>query len=141
MARVKAVLCGVLLLMLAGNVLFAQGPALDDSYVNRNQIDYGPLKVSNVAGIARDEQGAAVPSVRILLFTEKEHQMVASVTTDEKGMFSFGNIPYGRYRLVAKSAFCPANVPIEIGYFGKKQLYLHMIAGAVDTCSYGALKN
>ncbi len=114
---------------------------MDDSYVNRNQIDYGPLKLSSVAGIARDEQGTAVPSVRILLFTEKEHKMIASITTDKNGMFSFGNIPHGRYRLVAKSAFCPANVPIEVGYFGKKQLNLRMIAGAIDTCSYGTLKN
>ena len=137
----KAVLYSVLLLTLAANALFAQESAADDSYVNRNQIDYGPLKLSIVAGIARDEDGTAVPSVRILLFTEKEHKMIASVTTDEKGLFSFGNIRYGRYRLVAKSAFCPANVPIEIGHFGKNQLHLHMIAGAIDTCSYGTLKN
>jgi hypothetical protein len=137
----KAVLYGVLLLMLAGNVLFAQDPVVDDSYVNRNQIDYGPLKISSVTGIARDEHGTAVPSVRMLLFTEKEHKMIASATTDDKGMFSFRDIPYGWYRLVTKSAFCAANVPIEVGHFGKKQLHLHMIAGAIDTCSYGTLKN
>ena len=95
MAYLKAVFCAVLLLAAAGDALASQEAGTDDSYVNRNQVDYGSLKVSTVTGVARDEHGTAVPSARILLFTEKEHKLVASTTTNEKGMFSFGHIPYG----------------------------------------------
>jgi Carboxypeptidase regulatory-like domain len=138
---VKGVLCCAFVLLLSVGAMFAQVVGQDDSYVNRNQIDYGPLRLSRVAGIARDEHGAVVPAIRVLLFTEQDHKLVASTVTDERGSFVLDHIPSGRYRLVAKSVFCPANVPIQVDNSGQRLLHLHMRVGGIDTCSYGTLKN
>jgi hypothetical protein len=113
----------------------------DDTYVNRNQIEVRPLKLSRITGIAKDEEGAVIVGVRLLLFSDPGHKLIASTVTDQDGVYAFGHIARGRYRLVAKSlAFCPANVAIQVRYFGKKQLHLHMVVGDLDTCSFGDLK-
>src|SRR5579864_1823419 len=41
-------------------------------YENHNQIDYGPLKISGVGGIATDPSDARVPHACVLLFTERK---------------------------------------------------------------------
>jgi hypothetical protein len=117
-----------------------QAVCQDDSYTDRNQIDPAPIKLSRVMGIAKDPQGVAIPGVRVLLFTDPDHKLVATTTTDEKGFFALEQVSQGRYRLVTKSAFCSANVPIKVQRSGNKQLHLHMVVGGIDACSYGDLK-
>ena len=137
----RAVFSGVLFLALAAPSLCAQDAGKDDSYLDKNQVDPPALKISRVAGVAKDSQGVAIPSVQILLFTEQDHKLMATAVTDKEGEFFLEDVPEGRYRLVAKSIFCPANVPIWVRRTGKKYLYLHMVVGGIDTCSYGTLKN
>jgi Carboxypeptidase regulatory-like domain len=132
---------GVLFLAIATQSLCAQDAGKDDSYVDQNQVEPAALKMSHIAGIAKDSQGVAVPSVQILLFTEKDHKLVATTATDKEGEFFLEDVPAGRYRLVAKSLFCPANIPILVRRSGKKELVLHLVPGGTDSCSYGTLKN
>jgi hypothetical protein len=132
---------GVLFLAIATQSLCAQVAGKDDSYVDRNQINPPALKMSRVAGVAMDSQGVAIPSVQILLFTEQGHKLVTTAVTDKEGEFFLEEVPAGRYRLVAKSVFCPANVPIRVSRSGKKHLFLHLVPGGIDSCSYGTLKN
>ncbi len=113
----------------------------DDSYVNRNHLDYGPLAMSRVEGVARDRDEVVLPGIRVLLFSDPDHKLIAATVTGKDGTFTFGQVVRGAYRLVTKSSFCPANVPIVVSRVGeKKKLYLHMIPGTVDTCSFGDLE-
>jgi hypothetical protein len=115
----------------------------DTSYENHNQIDYGPLQVQQITGIAKDPRGVALPKVCLFLFTENDHKLIASTATDDKGEFRIEPVAPGKYRLVAKySWFCSANVPLMVKKRGDKSrtLVLHMRPPAVDTCSFGAFK-
>ena len=108
----RAALGGVLFLALAAQSLCAQDAGKDDSYVDKNQSEPEVLKVSRVAGVARNSQGTPIQGVDILLFTEQGHKLMATAVTDKEGEFFLEEVPPGRYRLVAKSLFCPANIPI-----------------------------
>ena len=118
------------------------GCSNEEAYENRNQIDYGPLKVSAVGGIATDPSKVPVPNACVLLFTERSHHLVSKTATDGDGLFNLARIKNGRYRLVVKApGFCSANVPIVVGArAGRKRLALHMKMGEIDSCSYGDLK-
>jgi hypothetical protein len=113
-----------------------------DNYENHNQIDYGPLRVSRIDGVATDPADAPVPSACVLLFTERSHQLVSKTGTDDRGEFRLAKIKNGRYRLVVSAGgFCSANVPIQVqAGSGAKSLKLHMRMGGIDTCSYGDVK-
>jgi hypothetical protein len=115
----------------------------DLSYENRNQTDYGPLRVSAVRGTAKDAQGVAVPKVCVGIFTETDHKLIASTQTDDNGHFNFKNIPEGNYRLVAKyEGFSPANAKLRIERRSrkKKSLAVQMRFAGLDTSSYVELK-
>ena len=123
----------------------AQVPESDDSYENHNQVDYGPLKVSKLRGVAVDPGDGPVPQTLVLLFTEKGHKLVAKTLADKSGHFHIKYARKGRYRLVAKAyGLCTANVPIIVsaGSTDKNgtHLLLHMEPGGIDSCSYGEVK-
>jgi hypothetical protein len=132
---------GVLFLALAAPSLCAQDVGKDDSYVDRNQSEPAVLKVSRVAGVATNSQGTPIQGVDILLFAEQRHKLIATAVTDKEGEFFLEEVPPGRYRLVAKSLFCPANVPIWVRRSGQRDLLLHLVPNGMDSCSYGTLKN
>ena len=124
----------------------AQGQKLGDTmvYENRNQIDPKPLKLHDVRGIAKAEDGSPIPAMNIGIFTDGTHALVALTRTDRNGEFSFSHVLAGRYRLVAEyAAFCTANVPILLdsrarGHSGQA-VELHMRVGGLDVCSFGSL--
>ena len=112
------------------------------AYENHNQIDYGPLSVRQVAGLAHDDNGDLIPNMNVGLFTEKEHALVAVAQTGGDGKFIFKGVAPGRYRLVAKSeGFCTANVPIAVGNSKRANsiIELHMKVGRIDSCSFGSI--
>lgn len=117
-------------------------------YENRNQIDYGPLKVSAVQGwsvirVADHDENFGAPGAWYGLFTETEHKLLSSVSADSTGHFSFQRVPPGRYRLVAKTQnLCAANVPLVVVKRKPSHntyLLIHFSPSGVDTCSYGEL--
>ena len=135
-----------IIVILAAVVANAQSPKPDDAmvYENRNQIDPRPLKVHDVHGVAKAEDGALIPAMNIGIFTEGTHALVASTKTNQDGQFTFSHIPVGRYRLVAEyPAFCTANVPILVASQTLRHsgpaVELHMRVGGIDICSFGGL--
>ena len=118
------------------------GCSNEEAYENHNQIDYGPLKVSGVGGVAIDPSDAPVSKACVLLFTERGHHLVSKTATDGDGHFNLAKVKNGRYRLVVKAyGFCSANAPITVRIgAGDNRLVLHMKMGGVDSCSYGDLK-
>ena len=129
-------------------IVLAMGTAstcvAQSTYENHNQIDYGPLALSQIAGIAKDQNGVVISQVTMGLFTEKEHALLAIAQTDPDGKFSFKQVAADHHRLVAKSeAFCTANVPIVIKRTkgSRSLLDLHMIVGGIDKCSWGSVSH
>jgi hypothetical protein len=129
--------------VLATAVQAGQTTCADLTYESRNQIDYGPLRVSVISGIAQDAEGGRIPDVCVGVFTEKEHRLVAMAHSDESGRFELKAVPVGKYRLVAKyEGFCPANARLRIGRLArrKKLLTVQVRPTGIDTCSYIELK-
>lgn len=113
------------------------------AYENRNQVEYDPLPIQSVSGIALDKDGVSIPGVCLGLFTERKHRLIERTVTDQKGNFKFRRLPSGRYRLVAKySGFCPANTSLLVKrdssnkILRRKRLVLHMEFVGIDRCSY-----
>ena len=124
-------------------------------YENRNQVDPKPLSIDLVSGqvvvtsgevngTARDI--GAVTEACLGLFTEKDHQLVATASVDSEGRFILGAVPEGKYRLVVRAdPLCLANVPLRVvrgkrDGARKKQIVVHMRAAGIDTCSYADYK-
>jgi len=140
----RSILLGILTVALILVAHQGRGQAIShpnsDDYEDRNFIDYGPIKLSQVSGVARDPLGLPVVNLRLLLFTERKHVLLFKSQTDDNGTFKFSKVPNGRYRLVAKTlGFCTANVPIivQVGRGYPRKLLLHMTLGHLDSCSYG----
>ena len=145
-----SILRSVLVALLAAFLLnraglaYAQVPDGPMVYESHNQVDPKPLKMHSVVGFARAENNSVIPKMEIGLFTEGNHSLMATASTNQDGEFSFAHIPAGRYRVVAKHpAFCTANVPIivESDRLGSrvKTLELNMKVGGIDVCSFGKL--
>lgn len=131
-------------------------PCKDLKYENKNQVNPGPLSVSNASGRVIVEVGELGGSAREIgpvteaclgLFTEKEHQLLATAVVDGEGRFAFDAVPEGKYRLVVRAGpLCVANVPLRIirGKRGKggngKQIVVHMRPAGIDSCSYADYK-
>ena len=107
------------------------------AYENRNQVDYGPLQLGSVRGIAQDFQGVEIPRACVGIFTDADHKLVATGETDDHGRFVLSGVPKGVYRLVVKyPGFCPANALVRISGGKGKSAIVHMKAAGIDTCSY-----
>ena len=75
----KPLLASVLAIFAIGCPAVAQEsklPCKRMAYENRNQTDYGPLKMAIVRGTAKDTQDVTVPGVCIGIFTSVEHKLV-----------------------------------------------------------------
>ena len=121
----------------------AGSPCAGMAYENRNQTDYGPLKVASVSGTAKDAQGVIVPGVCVGIFTPNDHKLVMATQTDSEGRFEFRGVSRGEYRLIAKcEGFCSGNAKIRVdpGSRSKKRLGLLVRPAGLDTCSYFELK-
>jgi hypothetical protein len=114
----------------------------DFSYQNRNQTDYGPLRVGTLRGSVKDSQGITIPKVCIGVFTETDHKLIAATTTDDNGRFELKDIPEGTYRLVAKyEGFSPANAKLRVEHSrSKKMVTVQMRLAGLDTTSFVELK-
>ncbi len=114
-------------------------PACKDlSYTNRNQTDYGPLRVPAVRGVAQDAQGVAIPRACVGVFTESDHKLIAATETDDSGNFKLKDIKAGEYRLVVTyEGFSPANAKVRIGHSrGTKVLCVQMRPAGLDSGSF-----
>jgi hypothetical protein len=111
-------------------------------YQNRNQVDEGRLLVNQVKGQATDANSVGVPGLCVAIFSEKQHELMASTVTDENGNYALGKIRPGQYRLVIQGQpFCPANARLivvqkRLPRTHRQRLYAHIRVGGVDTCSY-----
>ena len=111
---------------LIGSSAFAQRgvPRCAIEYGNRNQVDPEPLSITILSGKVFDEIGedpvqvhAPIPGACLGLFTETDHRLIASATTDDRGNFRFARVSPGQYRLVARdpqNVFCVANARVRI---------------------------
>ena len=114
------------------------------SYENHNQTDYGPLKVAAITGANDVQDGTekqpGVPGACLVLFTDKDHELVMSVKVDADGRFELKDVPPGRYRLIARAeGFCTANIPIEVvkpSRNRKSEILVHFRPAGIDTCSF-----
>jgi hypothetical protein len=121
----------------------AGSPCADMAYENRNQTDYGPLKVASMRGTATDAQGVVVPGVCVGVFTPNDHKLVVATRTDSEGRFELKGVSNGEYRLVARcEGFCSGNakVLVDSRSRSKKRLDLAVRPAGLDTCSYFELK-
>jgi hypothetical protein len=114
----------------------------DLSYANRNQIDYGPLRVAAVRGTAKDAQGVAIPRACVGVFAETGHKLIAETLTDGDGNFELKGVPPGDYRLVVKcDGLSPANAELRIEPSrGKKTLVVQLRPAGLDTGSFVEVK-
>ena len=106
-------------------------------------IDYGPLHVAAVRGVAKDAQGIVIPKACVGVFTEAGHKLVATTQTDNDGRFELNDIPDGAYRLIAKyEGFSTANAKlrIELRWQSKKSLTVQMRPTGIDTHSFVELR-
>jgi len=118
-------------------------PQTTDAYEDHNQSPPRALEFSTIEGFVHDPGKIPYPNASVLLFTEQEHSLVASVKSDRNGRFDFGKIKPGLYRVVAKVGnLCPANIPVKVSSFalGHRRLQITMQPGGLDTCSYGTMK-
>jgi hypothetical protein len=114
------------------------------AYVNENQTDPAPLKLTGVEGRVRGLGGDGMPMASVSLFTENGHTLVATVLSDKDGKFKFNKVDKGLYRVVARVAgLCTANIPIlvEPSLLAHHHLEITMQAKDLDRCSYGLAKN
>jgi hypothetical protein len=141
----RSVLVLLTVLVLA-HIAVAQeaGPACSAmTYENRNQTDYGPIKLATISGAAKDPDGVAVPGVCVGVFTPTGDKLIKATQTDDEGRFEIRGIPKGEYRLVARcDGFCAGNAKIQIDprLRSKKRLGLVVRPAGLDTCSYFELK-
>lgn len=131
------------LICLLSIVAYGQAVCNQMSYEDKNQTDYGPIRVSRVVGVLNDKQGVAVPNVCVGLFGEEaDHRLVMATNSDADGHFRFAGVPAGNYRLVAKyDGFSPANAKLRVERHGtKKPLVVQMRFAGMDTVSFVELK-
>lgn len=109
------------------------------AYENRNQIDYGPLRVAVVRGTAKDAEDVAIPKVCVGVFKETDHKLIIATQTGDDGHFELKDIPEGDYRLIAKyEGFSPANAKLRVERRSrrKKQLVVRMRLAGLDSGSF-----
>lgn len=135
---------GLLGLLGAGAAHAQAASATAPAYVDENQTDPAPLKLSGVEGRVRGLGGDPMAMASVSLFTEKGHTLVATVISDKDGKFKFARVDKGLYRVVARVAgLCTANIPIlvESSILAHHRLEITMQAKDLDRCSYGMAKD
>jgi hypothetical protein len=128
------------MLVLAAMATFAKDDCTSVEYQNHNMIDYGPLVVPSIIGVAEDKSKVAVPDVCIVLFTDDAaHKRVGMTTTDMDGNYALPVVPDGKYRLVAAlDPLCVANVPVVVEHKARKRpVAIVLQPRGLDSCSYG----
>lgn len=141
----RSVLVSVAVLVLARYAVAHESgsPCSAMGYENRNQTDYGPIKLSTVSGVAKDAEGVMVPGVCVGIFTPSGDKLVKATQTDAEGRFEIIGVPKGEYRLVARcDGFCTGNAKIRVqpSPRNKKRLYLITRPAGLDPCSFFELK-
>src|SRR5580658_9757783 len=61
-------------------------------YADENPFGYGPLKLRQIKGTAKDMHSTPVPGTCVGIFTEPDHRLMSSVETDKNGSFALGTI-------------------------------------------------
>jgi hypothetical protein len=107
-------------------------------YEDRNQVDYGPLRVQRIGGTVVDFDGGVIPGACILIFSESDHRFIAAAESSKEGRFVLSNVPPGAYRMVSRyEGFSVANARVEVGRFaGRRALTVKMRPAGIDTGSY-----
>jgi hypothetical protein len=127
------------------------GPCVDaDKYPEPEPVglvETGPLVLQRVAGRAVIKAGGKImPGSELCggaclsLFTANSHKFVAHVQLDKQGLFEFGRVPPGDYRLVARApGFCTGNDPVRIKASrarGKRRVMIvYFQPHEIDTCT------
>lgn len=144
MLRVRSGVVSLLLVL----ILFVpsvcqESPTPDLSYANRNQVDYGPLKIGTIQGRVIDTSGVPIPQALVILFTDPEHKVISHTYTTEDGRFEIRSVKRARYRLMVKyDSLCPANMPLQMTRtaHSERELIIHMEFVKLDGCSWGEVK-
>jgi hypothetical protein len=113
------------------------------AYVDGNQTDPAPLKLTGVEGRVRGLGGDGMAMASVSLFTENGHALIGTVVSDKDGKFRFSKVDKGLYRVVARVAgLCTANIPIlvESSLLAHHRIEITMQAKDLDRCSYGMAK-
>ena len=91
-----------------------------------------PQALTSLSGDVTDATGALVPNVAITL-EEKSRGLTRSTTSDAVGLYTFPQIPPGKYRLVAKTpGFAEVvveNLELQVNTPATVNLELRQIAG------------
>lgn len=58
-------------------------------YENHNQADPDPLTVRDLTGQVTDMRSAPIPQACLSIYTESEHKLITSTTSDEDGNYKF----------------------------------------------------
>jgi len=111
------------------------------AYENHNSLDNKIFAVRKIRGTVSDKSGMPIADGTVGVFTDDpQHKFVASAGVTESGVFEFGRLTPGRYRVVVKyDSFCPANILVEVkGQAPADRIVrVHMIPRGLDSCSYG----
>src|SRR5687767_16034613 len=65
-------------------------------YENHNFLELGALTVGDLKGQVTNEKSAPIPQSCLGVYTETEHKLIASTTSDENGNYKFDKIRPGR---------------------------------------------
>jgi hypothetical protein len=134
---------GLVGIIVAAPARAAQAPVAVPVYVDENQTDPPPLKLSGVDGTVRGLGGDAMSRATVSLFSEVGHMLLATVVSDKDGKFRFEKVDKGLYRVVARvEGLCTANIPIKVesSLLAHRRLEITMRPKDIDTCSYGMAK-
>lgn len=146
----RHILLLMLMLLLTATVVTGEQPSSSPctvDYVNKNRYDDSPLVFQAIAGqVVADAQPVA--GVCLGLFTDTDHRLVESATTDAKGHFKFTTIEPGDYHIVTQFSNCGGNTPVKIvkhnfatKLIHRRQLTITMRPYAYGDCVYATYKD
>lgn len=116
------------------------GQAMRLAYTEMTPPMTGRLLLRQARGVVRGREGAAIPQVRLGLFTDAApHRLVAATITDSRGNFDFSHaVPDGDYRLVAMyPGLCTANIPLRLERRAGNRHHLELVLEypGLDLCA------
>jgi hypothetical protein len=138
------------ILLILFNITIAQKKSdlcKSQKYEDLNQLETERFSLEKIRGkvVAVELNNRPYPEVCLLLFNEKDHQLVTSFVTNKNAEFGVRGIRNGLYRLVVRSpnnAVLPANIALQIDkkLRSKARLIINMKGGNIDSPSYGELE-